>query len=370
MEQNVTYTSFFALLRAGLWNREPECDCFPLQPEVWKRVYMLACKQTVEGIVYDGMMRLPDHYYPPKDLLLNWVVRVDSIEKRNKRINNVVSELYEIFARNRITAFLVKGQGVASCYEEPSHRVCGDIDWFFPDKQHFNKANRLFEKNGIKVEKQAKFSKSYTWRGFLIEHHCRLLDIDDPFCIPYLRKLLQQEYAYVIDLHLNEQLIRLPSPVLMHISVNAHILKHLLTSGIGIRHLCDSARVCCTYPHTIETESFKKIYGKLGIYRWIQLLNNSLVNYLGMPEEYLPFPLEPQQKSEQMMQDVLRSGNFGMYGGPLSQSADTPRKHKKAYFHWIERLIRYVRYVRYAPSEACWNPVIVVYSHFKNWFVV
>ena len=367
MEQNVTYTSFFALLRAGLWNREPEGDCFPLQPEIWKRVYMLACKQTVEGVVYDGIMKLPDHYYPPKELLLNWVVKVDSIEKRNKRMNKVVSELSEIFAQNQITAILVKGQGVASCYEEPLHRICGDVDWFFPDKQHFKRANKLFAKNGIKVEKQAKFSKAYTWRGFLIEHHCRLLDIDDPFCISYLRRLLQQEYAYAMDLNVNEQLVRLPSPLLMHVSVNAHILKHILTSGLGIRHLCDSARVCCAYPHAMETETAEKVYRKLGIYRWMQLLNHSLVNHLGMPDKYLPFPLAPPQNSEQMMQDILHSGNFGIYGGPLSKSTDAPRKNKKAYYHWIERLIRYVRYVRYAPSEACWNPVIVVYSHISNW---
>ena len=368
METNVTYSSFFALLRAGLWNREPEGDCFPLTPEEWKKVYMLACKQTVEGIVYDGIMRLPNHYYPPKDLLLNWVVRVDAIEKRNKRMNLVVSELYEIFTHNRITAFLVKGQGVAACYVEPSHRICGDVDWFFPDKKHFKRANKLMAKNGIKVEKQAKFSKAYTWRGFLIEHHCRLIDIDDPFCIPYLRRLLQQEYENAIDLNLNEQSVRLPSPLLMHLSVNAHILKHLLTSGIGIRQLCDSARVCCTYPRTIEAESFRKIYGKLGIYRWMQLLNNLLVNHLGMPANHLPFPLSPQSKSDQMMKDMLQSGNFGIYGGPLSHNTDAPRKRKRAYFHWLERFIRYIRYVRYAPAEACWNPAVVVYSHIINWF--
>ena len=367
MDLNVAYQSFFELLRAGLWNRAPEGDCFPLQPEVWKQVYMMACKQTVEGIVYDGMMRLPEHAYPPRELLLHWVVRVDSIEKRNKRMNMAVSELYEIFAQNQIKAFLVKGQGVAACYDEPLHRVCGDVDWYFPDKQDFNRANRLMAKNGIKVEKQAKFSKAYTWRGFLIEHHCRLLDIDDPFRIPYLRRLLQQQDEHSSSLLLHEQSIRLPSPLLMHLSVNAHILKHLLTSGVGIRQLCDSARISYTYPHAIEAETFKKIYKKLGIYRWMQLLNNLLVNHLKMSFDYLPFSLAPQQKADQVMRDILLSGNFGMYGGPLSKNSDAPRKRKKAYFHWMERLIRYVRYVRYAPSEACWNPVLVVYSHFKNW---
>ena len=367
MELNVSYTSFFALLRAGLWNREPESDCFPLSPEVWKRVYMLACKQTVEGIVYDGVMRLPEHYFPPRDLLLKWVVRVDSIEERNRQMNKAVGELFELFTKNHITAFLVKGQGVAACYEEPLHRMCGDIDCFFPDKQHFERAAGLIAANGINVDKQAKFSKVYSWRGFWVEHHSRLLDIDDPLRIPYLRRLLRQEYAYAGRLTLHEQPILLPSPLLTHLSVNAHILKHLLTSGLGVRQLCDSARICCAYHPEIEAGSLKKVYGKSGIYRWMLLLNSLLVNHLGMPEAYLPFPVAPSQKADWMMKDILQSGNFGLYGGPVSKSTDTPRMKQKVLHHWIERLIRYLRYVRYAPSEACWNPFIVVYSHIKNW---
>ena len=368
MEQNVTYKSFFALLRSGLWNSEPDCDCFPLTPEVWKQVYMLAYKQTVEGIVYDGIMRLPERYFPPRDVLLNWVVKVDLIEERNKRMNKVVDELYAFFVKNRIEAFLIKGQGVAACYNEPLHRVCGDIDWYFPDKQQFKKANCLIAERGIHVDRQAKFSESYTWRGFLIEHHSRLIDIDDPFRIPYLRRLVKQEDTHTIHWSLNEQSIPLPSPLLTHVVVNAHILKHLLTSGVGIRQLCDSARIYSIYHQKINPESLKKMYRKLGIYRWIQLLNSLLVNYLGMPEAYLPFPLASKQKAGRMMDDVLRSGNFGLYGGPVSKTTDTPQMNKKALYHWVERLIRYCRYVHYAPAEACWNPVIVVYSHFRNWF--
>ena len=367
MELNGTYKSFFALLRAGLWNGEVACESFPLNPDEWKQVYMLARKQTVEGIVYDGITRLPNHYFPPRDLLLRWVVLADSIEEKNKQMNRAASELFELFTKNRITAFMVKGQGVAACYDEPLHRVCGDIDWFFPDRQDFDKANGLIAVNGIKVEKQAKFSKYYTWRGFMIEHHCRLIDIDNPFRAPYLHRLLRREHENSIRLNLNGQSILLPSPLLTHLSVNAHILKHLLTSGVGIRQLCDSARICYTYHRTIEAEALKEIYRKSGIYRWIQLLNTLLVNHLGMPATYLPFPLAPRQNADRMMEDILQSGNFGFYGGPISKSTDAPQMRKKVVDHWIERLIRYLRYVRYAPSEACWNPVVVVYSHLRNW---
>jgi len=235
MEQNVAYQSFFALLQAGLWNREPECQYFPLTPEVWKQVYMIARKQTVEGIVYEGITRLPNHYFPPRDLLLKWVVMVDSIEERNRRMNKVVGELFELFTKNHITAFLMKGQGVAACYESPLLRVCGDIDWSFPDNDHFTRAFKLMKKMNIKIERQAGFSECYAWKGFIIEHHKSLPDISNPFISNYFRSINKQEYDKSVYLDMAGQKVLLVSPLLTHLSVNTHILKHLLAFGISIR---------------------------------------------------------------------------------------------------------------------------------------
>ena len=367
MELNATHKTFFALLQAGLWSRNPEGDCFPASPEVWEQIYKLAYKQTVEGIVFDGIMRLPECYFPPRDLLLKWVIEINSIEERNNRMNKTAGELYEFFTKHGITAFLMKGQGVASYYDNPLHRVCGDIDWGFPDKENFDQANRLIEKNRIKIEVQAGFSACYTWRGFLVEQHLHLLDVSNPFLSNYLRRVQQQEFTHSVYLDTHGRKIRLPSPMLTHLSINAHILRHLLAFGISLRQLCDSARVCYAYHHKPEAELLKEIYGKLGIYRWILLLNNLLVNYLGMPEEYLLFPLALQQKADWMMKDILQGGNFGFYGGPFSKETDEPQIKRKHV--WLHLLVRFGRYVRYAPWEACWFPVMQTYSRIKNWFV-
>jgi hypothetical protein len=367
MELNHTYKAFFALLRAGLWNKEPDDGCFPLTPEVWKRMYVLARKQTVAGIVYDGIMRLPVDHFPPKDLLLEWAVLVARFEDLNTKMNREAGELYALFAENRIEVFLMKGQGVAACYDNPLHRMCGDIDWSFPDKENFDRANRLIERRQIKVERDPGFSTSYAWKGFLVEHHRHLLDISNPFLSDYLRRMQQEEQLRSIYLDVDGQQIALPSPVLTHLSVNSHILKHLLAFGISVRQLCDSARVCSSYHSEEERTSLKEIYRKLGIYHWIHLLNHLLVSYLGMPEEYLPFPLIPQQKADWMMQDMLQSGNFGFYGGPFSKETDDPQVKRKHV--WLQLLVRFVRYVRYAPGEACWFPVMQSYSHIKNRFI-
>jgi hypothetical protein len=366
MELDVAYQSFFALLRAGLWNREPECECFPLSPEVWKQIYRIARKQTVEGIVYSGILKLPIHCFPPRELLLKWVVLVDSIEVRNKRMNQVIGELSDLFAKNQITAFLMKGQGVAACYDNPLVRVCGDIDWSFPDKNNYNRAFRLIEKKTIKIERQAGFSACYTWRGFVIEHHQYLPDLSNPFISNYLQRVFQKEYDDSIYLDLDERKVLLVSPVLTHVSVNTHILKHLLSFGISIRQLCDSARICYTYPNHNQTDSLKKIYKKTGIYQWIQLLNNLLVKDLGMPEDCLPFPLMPKPKADRMMKDMLQSGSFGFYGGTFLKETDEPQVRRK--HTWLHLLIRFFRYFPYAPYEACWFPVMHTYSHIKKLF--
>ena len=364
MEQSVIYKSFFTLLKAGLWNREPECEFFPLSQEKWERIYILASKQTVEGIVYDGIMRLPEHYFPPRDVLLKWVVTVDFIEKKNNRMNTVIAELNELFTKNRITAYLTKGQGVAVCYDNPLHRSCGDIDWSFPDKENYELACRLVQQRNIKVEKQAGFSSDYMWKDFVIEHHRHLLDISNPLISNYLRRLQQQEHAHSIELEMNGQKVLLPSPILTHLSVNSHILRHLLAFGIGIRQLCDSARICAAYHQRPDMQSLQKIYRKAGIYHWIQLLHSILVNDLGMPAVYLPFPLKPQQNADWMMKDVMRSGSFGFYGGLFSKGTDKPQLHRKHV--WLHLSVRFFRYVRYAPGEACWFPLMHTYSHLKN----
>jgi len=365
MVLNVIYQSFFALLKAGLWNRKPECRCFPLSPEIWERVYLLACKQTVEGIVYDGMLRLPDHLLPPKKLILRWVVVVDSMEKKNMRMNKAIGELSDLFVTNGITPLLTKGQGVASCYDNPLHRLCGDIDFSFWEKTMYDSANRLILKHNIKVDKQAGYSSDYVWKEFVVEHHRHLLDINNPFLFGYLRRLQLQENDRSVYLELADREVLLPSPILMHLTVNTHILRHLLSFGISIRQLCDSARVCCRYHHRPEMQSLKKIYRKSGIYQWIQLLNALLVNYLGMPAEYLPFPVDTKQNADWMMKDILQGGSFGFFGGPFSKETDKPQLKRK--HTWLHLTVRFFRYVRYAPWEACWFPVSHTYSHFKNW---
>ena len=111
--------AFFSLLRAGLWGCNND-DLNLNKGTDWQEVYRLATEQSVLGLVLDGLEH--STVKPPQILLLQWIGEVQVIEQQNKEMNAFVAELIEKLRENDVDALLVKGQGVAQCYEKPLWR--------------------------------------------------------------------------------------------------------------------------------------------------------------------------------------------------------------------------------------------------------
>ena len=107
--------AFFALLRAGLW-AEPERLVSVVSPVDWKEIYRLASEQSVLGLVLAGIDCLPIEQRPPKVLLLQWIGEIQMLEQQNREMNDFIGSLVEKMHNAGISTILVKGQGVAQCY--------------------------------------------------------------------------------------------------------------------------------------------------------------------------------------------------------------------------------------------------------------
>lgn len=362
-EKDNVRNAFFALLRAGMWGKMPDLPYFPLREKEWHTLYLQARKQTVEGIIFDGILSLPEKYHPPRLLLLQWTAGIELLEHRNRRMNRAVSELNRQFTENGVEAWLLKGQGVAGFYKHPLHRTCGDIDWYFPRSGDYEKALHLLEEKKIPVREQAGFSRSYSWNGFQVEHHKHLADLYNPLASRYLKQIVGEETARPFIWREEKTDILLPSPVLSHLSVNTHILKHMLAFGIGLRQLCDSARVCYQFHGVEESRLLEQIYRKIGIYRWIQSLNYVLVKELGMSGEYLPFPLSIRKKVGWILDEAWQGGNFGFYDPRFVNGKNEPwEKRDHVWRQWSHRARLHFRY---APWETCWFPMMQLYSRIR-----
>ena len=166
MNTNTNTKAFFELVRAGLWG---EADAnFNLNANdnffegvEWEKIYQLAQEQSVLGLVLQGIEWLKNlnlnvletsgtseraradlDLNIPKVLLLQWIGEVQMIEQWNKAMNDFIADLVEIMRAADIYALLVKGQGIAQCYEKPLWRTCGDIDLFLSE-DNYQKAKSL-----------------------------------------------------------------------------------------------------------------------------------------------------------------------------------------------------------------------------------
>ena len=117
--------AFFALVQAGLWEHDVRLSQFK-EIDI-KEIYRLAEEQSVVGLVAAGIEHVVDMKVPQEDAL-TFVGTALQLEQRNAAMNEFVANLVEKLRKADIYAILVKGQGVAQCYERPLWRAPGDVD--------------------------------------------------------------------------------------------------------------------------------------------------------------------------------------------------------------------------------------------------
>ena len=161
--------AFFELVRAGLWENEARLSQY--KDIDYAAILQLAEEQSVTGVVLAGI----EHSFvkPPQDLLLQWIGEVQIIEQQNKAMNDFVARLIENLRKADVYSVLLKGQGVAQCYERPLWRASGDVDLLLNDT-NYGKAKKVLIPLADEVEQEYKSFKhiGMTLNGeYVVELH-------------------------------------------------------------------------------------------------------------------------------------------------------------------------------------------------------
>ena len=105
---------FFQLLRIAL-GHITSLDNAPTH-EQWRAFYQMAMKQTLVGITFPAIERLPEGMRPPKELLLQWYMMKERIVKMNRLLNQRAVETERFFRQEGFKTCILKGQGIATLY--------------------------------------------------------------------------------------------------------------------------------------------------------------------------------------------------------------------------------------------------------------
>lgn len=308
---------FFELVRAGLF---PGNDARILAhgvPVDWNAVYRLADEQSIVGLVATGIDSLPPSERPPQQVVLQFVGQTLQLEQRNKAMNAFIAGLIERLRREDIYALLVKGQGIAQCYERPLWRACGDVDLLLSDT-NYEKAKKVLLPLATDVEQEYTHFKhqGMTIDGWVVELHGTL----HSRLSARVDKVVDEVqgdvfYGGKVRSWLNGgALVFLPAPDEDVIFVFTHILHHFFFEGIGLRQICDWCRLLWTYRDKLDVRLLELRLQKAGLMSEWKAFAAFAVNWLGVPAESMPlYDMDEKwkRKAERICRFVMEVGNFG-----------------------------------------------------------
>ena len=212
----------------------------------------------------------------PQNVRMRFICQAIQLEQRNLAMNDFIADLFQKMSDAGIKALLVKGQGIAQCYERPLWRACGDVDLFM-DKENYEKAKAFLPSLASHVEDEDVYRShlAMTIGQWEVELHGTLRSglgkRMDAMVDEVQRDTFEEDHHRVW--HNGSVDVCLPFPDNDVILVFSHILQHCFRGGIELRQICDWCRLLWTYRDVID----------------LPLLDDRLRRMGVMPVEAMPF---------------------------------------------------------------------------------
>ena len=311
---NHNIEAFYSLVRAGLW--EKDVQLLKSENIDFKYIFQLAQEQSVVGLVAAGLEHITDMRLP-KDVSLSFAGEALQLEQRNQAMNSFIEILFRKMQEAGISMVLVKGQGVAQCYERPLWRECGDVD-FLLDQENYRKALSYLKPIAERVEEE--------------DEYCRHIGMTINSWVVELHGSLHTELSNKIDRQLDgiqeimflnrdvriwkdgDASVCLPSGNIDAIFIFTHFLKHFYKGGLGIRQICDWCRLLWSYSDSINVSLLKKRLSDMKLMTEWKAFAAYAVDYLGVSDTVMPLydsSFRWKRKAYDINNFILMSGNMG-----------------------------------------------------------
>lgn len=391
--------------------------------EEWRDLFADAQKQSVVGIAFAGVQRLPEEQWPPRALLFEWIGAAESIKQRNATLDRQCVKLQKRFGEAGIRSSILKGQGVARYYndrpsssiinENPEHNSSriletsrtsdqGRAGEFENSTSNMHELSSLRQPGDIDI-----FVDCGRERALQFAHDCGMRDVrwDYKHLHLHVFKDTEVEVHYRVEVLLNlwknrklqkwlkdhEDMLFsqngdlvTPTVEFNRFYILLHIYRHFLYEGVGLRQLMDYffvLKTACGRPSSsisneklkqnqsriIEFENSSMDYAELtdwlkqfGMWKFARGVMWVLQEAFGLEKEYmLGEPLESEGRF--ILSEVMAGGNFGHHDKRLSSD-------KRGKLQTVKKVVKHnAHLMRHYPAEIIWPPLWFVWHKWWKW---
>ena len=346
---------FFELLQIAVGAKK-EFSQTPTDEE-WRELFLMARKQTLLGIAYVGIERMPAHQRPPRRLLLQWYGVAEQIKQKNEELNRKAVVISQRFCKDGFRNLILKGAAITPYYKVENleqYRTPGDVDiWLDASRKSILSYVRRHVHDSEVFYHHVDFGKM---EGIEVEVHFMPSWMNNYFTNRSIQQYFGQHKEALFAAYDNRpDEIPVPSLAFNRVYILVHIYRHLFQEGIGLRQLMDYYFVLRQGFREEEREETMSVFRWLKMERFVGAVMWVLQTVFGMEEKYL-LTSSDENEGRLLLGEVLMAGNFGQYDEYLQQKLQSSVLSFK-----VHRALRVFRFLRSYPSEVLWSPL------FKLW---
>ena len=363
---------FFDILRKAIGNGQQSMDngqqttdyrlkgtMNSLSVDQWRELYQMAMKQTLVGVMFPAIERLPEGMRPPKELLLQWYMMKERIVKMNRLLNQRAVETERFFKQEGFKTCILKGQGIATLYPNPLLRTSGDIDiWLSGGRQKiYDFARSRVGLNGLTYQHiHYPLHKDVEVEVHVTPGHL-FAPIENRKLQHYFDACSEEQFLHKVELPEGVGTISVPTDELNRVYILLHIYGHLFGEGIGLRQVLDYYYVLRQPATEADRENTIRMLKKLGMLRFARAMMWVQQEVFGLDGEYLF--IEPDEAEGRfLLNEIMQAGNFGKYDARIDRSNHhrlLPRVWNSVKRNW-KFLVRY-------PHEMIWDVPFRVWQY-------
>ena len=374
----------------------------------WQRFYDFAKKQTLVGIIMEGISRLPKAVAPKQGLLMNWFMMSQNISRMNFMLNEATVGVYNRVKAAGYDCCILKGQANAAMYANPAARTPGDVDmWVDASRKEIRQLAQTLAKENGRIDEESYNHIALTTNDISVELHYTPGFMAN---FTYNRRL-QQWFRESIDAQCRNMIalpdeageVAAPTADFNAVYQLYHLYHHYFYEGVGLRQVVDYYYVILNFElgvlncrlrdeelkncelesqnsklnnsksakPTIQKSKLKtqNSLTRLGLWHFAGAMMYVLHEVLGLPKEKMIAPMD-KKRGEMLLNDILCGGNFGHHDERHAWGRDTYDgngfKHG-ALGHNLLRLHRDLQLLRYYPSEALSEPIFRLWHYYWRW---
>ena len=371
MESHLAVTAiYFRFIRFSLELDEGRdfLDGTALRGFDWEAFYDFAAKQTLLGVTFDGVRRLPKAVAPSLGLLGSWLAASQQIKQRNKQLNEATAAISRRVEAGGYRCCVLKGQGNATMYPNPSARTPGDVDvWVDASREEIRALARLLVQGCGHVDEESLSHIGLTLNEVLVELHATP-GFMAHFVYNYrlqhwLRRNVETQCAHRVALPGGADEVAVPTVAFNVVYQLYHLYHHYFYEGVGLRQVIDYYFVVRQWraEHTGDEDlaTLQCDLRRMGLWAFARAMMYVLHEVMGLPDPQMMAPMDAR-RGRMLLDDILAGGNFGHYYVHHAWTGSANGANggaRRALRHNLLRLCRDVRLLRHYPAEALSEPL-------------